>query len=105
MDYQLQRATSNFKTQLLTAISKKKMATDDVVIVDGLIRTLDLVTTIRIDQSDEENQDQIQAKVKDKRQRCKTTGNYGTRTGNHANNNKLLANIETHALERHVKSF
>ena len=65
-DYQLQRATSNFKTQLLTAISKKKMATDDVVIVDGLIRTLDLVTTIRIDQSDEENQDQIQAKVKDK---------------------------------------
>jgi hypothetical protein len=65
-DYQLQRATSNFKTQLLTAISKKKMATDDVVIVDGLIRTLDLVTTIRIDQADEANQDQIQAKVRDK---------------------------------------
>jgi len=65
-DYQLQRATSNFKTQLLTAISKKKMATDDIVIVDGLIRTLDLVTTIRIDQADEENQDQIQAKVRDK---------------------------------------
>ena len=65
-DYQLQRATSNFKTQLLTAISKKKMATDDVVIVDGLIRTVDLVTTIRIDQADEANQDQIQAKVRDK---------------------------------------
>jgi len=65
-DYQLQRATSNFKTELLTAISKKKMATDDVVIVDGLIRTLDLVTTIRIDQADEENQAQIQAKVRDK---------------------------------------
>ena len=65
-DYQLQRATTNFKTQLLTAINKKKMATDDVVIVDGLIRTLDLVTTIRIDQADEENQDQIKAKVRDK---------------------------------------
>jgi hypothetical protein len=65
-DYQLQRATSNFKTQLLNAISKKKMATDDVVIVDGLIRTLDLVTTIRIDQADEQNQVQIQAKVRDK---------------------------------------
>ena len=65
-DYQLQRATSNFKTQLLTAINKKKMATDDVVIVDGLIRTLDLVTTIRIDQAEEENQDQIKAKVRDK---------------------------------------
>ena len=65
-DFQLQRATSNFKTQLLDAISKKKMATDDIVVVDGLIRTLDLVTTIRIDQADEENQDQIQAKVRDK---------------------------------------
>ena len=65
-DFQLQRATSNFKTQLLTAINLKKMATDDVVIVDGLIRTLDLVTTIRIDQADEENQDQIRAKVRDK---------------------------------------
>ena len=65
-DFQLQRATSNFKTQLLTAINKKKMATDDVVIVDGLIRTLDLITTIRIDQAEEENQDQIKAKVRDK---------------------------------------
>tara|TARA_R110002110_G_scaffold39481_3_gene127344 strand:- start:915 stop:2501 length:1587 start_codon:yes stop_codon:yes gene_type:complete len=65
-DMQLQRATTNFKTQLLTAISKKRMATDDVVIVDGLIRTLDLVTTIRIDREEEKNQDQIKAKVRDK---------------------------------------
>ena len=42
------------------------MATDDVVIVDGLIRTLDLVTTIRIDREEENNQDQIKAKVRDK---------------------------------------
>ena len=65
-DFQLQRATTNFKTQLLTAINKKKMATDDVVIVDGLIRTLDLITTIRIDREEEENQDQIKARVRDK---------------------------------------
>jgi len=65
-DLQLQRATTNFKTQLLDAINKKKMATDDVVIVDGLIRTLDLVTTIRIDREEEENQDQIKARVRDK---------------------------------------
>jgi hypothetical protein len=65
-DLQLQRATSNFKTQLLAAIEPKKMATDDVVIVDGLIRTLDLVTTIRIDREQEENQEQIKAKVRDK---------------------------------------
>jgi len=35
------------------------MATDDIVIVDGLIRTLDLVTTIRIDREEQRNQEQI----------------------------------------------
>ena len=65
-DFQLQRATSNFKTELLSEMNKKKMATDDIVIVDGLIRTLDLITTIRIDKEQERNQDQIKAKVRDK---------------------------------------
>lgn len=65
-DLQLQRATTNFKTQLLAEINKKRMATDDVVIVDGLIRTLDLGVTIRIDKEEEENQDQIKNKVRDK---------------------------------------
>ena len=63
-DLQLQRATSNFKTQLLTAINKKKMATDDVVIVDGLIRTLELITTIRVDREEQKNQDQIISQVR-----------------------------------------
>lgn len=63
-DLQLQRATTNFKTQLLASINKKKMATDDVVIVDGLIRTLDLVTTIRIDKEEKKNQEQIINKVR-----------------------------------------
>jgi hypothetical protein len=65
-DLQLQRATTNFKTQLLDAINPKRMATDDVVIVDGLIRTLDLGVTIRIDREEEENQDSIKNKVRDK---------------------------------------
>jgi len=65
-DLQFQKATTNFKTQLLDAIEPKKMATDDVVIVDGLIRTLDLVTTIRVDREQEPNQEQIKAKVRDK---------------------------------------
>lgn len=65
-DLQFQKATTNFKTQLLNAIEPKKMATDDVVIVDGLIRTLDLVTTIRVDREQEPNQEQIKAKVRDK---------------------------------------
>jgi len=64
-DIQLQRATTNFKTQLLEAMSTKKMATDDLIIVDGLIRTIDLVVTVRIDKELEENQDQIKASVRD----------------------------------------
>ena len=39
---------------------------DDVVIVDGLIRTLDLAVSIRIDKEEEENQDAIKNKVRDK---------------------------------------
>ena len=65
-DLQLQRATTNFKTQLLDAINKKRMATDDIAIVDGLVRTLDLGVTIRIDKEEEENQDSIKTKVRDK---------------------------------------
>lgn len=65
-DFQLQRATSNFKTQLLAAMNEKKMMTDDIVIVDGLIRTLDLVCTIRVDQEQKENEDAIKAKVRNK---------------------------------------
>lgn len=65
-DLQLQRATTNFKTQLLDAINKKKMATDDIAIVDGLIRTLDLAVSIKIDREEEENQTTIQNKVRDK---------------------------------------
>lgn len=65
-DLQLQKATTNFKTQLLDALNEKKMATDEVVIVDGLIRTLDLVTTIKVDREEEDNQNLIIAKVRDK---------------------------------------
>ena len=65
-DLQLQKATPTFKTQLLDQINKKKMATDELVVVDGLIRTLDLVTTIRIDIEEKQNKDQIISKVKDK---------------------------------------
>jgi len=48
-DRQLRRATKEYKRQLLEALEEKKMLTDEVVIVDGLIRTLDLVVTITLD--------------------------------------------------------
>ena len=65
-DLQVQKATPNFKTNLLAAINKKKMATDEVVIVDGLIRTLDLITTIYVDEEQRGNETQVVAKVRGK---------------------------------------
>ena len=50
-DSQLQKASISFKNGLLTAIEPKKMITDDVVISDGLIRTLDLIITAHVDRS------------------------------------------------------
>ncbi|MAP53754.1 MAG: hypothetical protein CL605_02510 [Altibacter sp.] len=50
-DSQLRRATQEFKRQLLEAVETKKMITDEVIIVDGLIRTLDLVVTITLDEN------------------------------------------------------
>ena len=46
---QLQKATIDFKANLLKSMSEKKMLTDELVIVDGLIRTLDLITTLYVD--------------------------------------------------------
>ena len=65
-DFQLRKATPTFKSNLLSAINKKKMVTDEVVIVDGLVRTLDLVVTIKIDEEEENNQSTITGKVRDK---------------------------------------
>ena len=65
-DNQLQKAVPNFKISLLDALNIKKMVTDEVVISDGLIRTLDLVVTIKIDKLLEPQESTIMAKVRDK---------------------------------------
>lgn len=49
-DTQLRRATQEYKRQLLEAMENKKMITDEIVVVDGLIRTLDLIVTINLDE-------------------------------------------------------
>ena len=56
---QLRRATPQFKSELLASMNKKKMLTDELVIVDGLIRALDLVVTIKIDKENERLQQEI----------------------------------------------
>ena len=63
-DRQLQKSTPNFKQDLLTAINKEKMITDEVVVVDGLIRTLDLIVTIFIDREEEANEARIASQVR-----------------------------------------
>lgn len=46
---QLRKATPEYKRQLLEAIQEKKMLTDEPVVVDGLIRTIDVFVTINIE--------------------------------------------------------
>ena len=62
---QLRKSTPEFKRQLLQAIEDKKMLTDEVVVVDGLIRTLDLVISLRLDKRYENMESTIKAKVND----------------------------------------
>lgn len=64
-DLQLRKATPTFKKELLEAIEPKKMLTDEIVIVDGLIRTLDLVVTARIDRELRESSETIKLKIRD----------------------------------------
>ena len=63
-DIQLRKSTPEFKRQLITAINDLKMLTDEIVIVDGLIRTLDLNVTIRVDSKYESREESIKNKVR-----------------------------------------
>jgi len=64
-DLQMRKATPTFKKELIDAIEPKKMLTDEIVVVDGLIRTLDLVVTARIDRELRENSEIIKLKIRD----------------------------------------
>lgn len=61
---QLQQATIAFKSELLTAMQTKKMLTDEIVIVDGVVRTLDLVMTVRIDKNLSAKEELVKGKVR-----------------------------------------
>jgi len=56
---QLRRATQEYKKQLLESITPKKMLTDEVVVVDGLIRTMDLFLVLTLDSNFKSGQNQI----------------------------------------------
>tara|TARA_R100000458_G_scaffold13299_1_gene11104 strand:- start:6215 stop:7837 length:1623 start_codon:yes stop_codon:yes gene_type:complete len=63
---QLERASIAFKKELLDYFKNYKMLTDDVVISDGVVRTLDIVATVFIDKSNQRFSDSIKAKAADK---------------------------------------
>lgn len=61
---QFKRATPEFKRQLLTAIEPKKMLTDEIVVVDGLVRTIDPVFTIKCDAIYRQRESEIKLAVR-----------------------------------------
>lgn len=63
-DLQLRKATPEFKRQLVAGIDEKKMITDEVVVVDGLIRTIDTSITARVDKQYKANEETIKAKIR-----------------------------------------
>ena len=65
-DLQLKKATLSYKKELLDAINLKKMLTDDIVIVDGLVRSLDFHCTITIDKEFKNIEEGVKALVRDK---------------------------------------
>ena len=58
-DMQLQKASPTFKKNLLDDIYDKKMLTDHIVVNDGVIRTLDLTLTLRVDKEYKEIEEEI----------------------------------------------
>jgi len=65
-DLQVERATLAFKAELLEYLNTYKMFSDHLTIVDGLVRTVDLVCTIFVNRSQEPNVENIKSKVADK---------------------------------------
>ena len=61
---QLRAPTPEYSKQLLEAIEDKKMLTDNVVINQGLIRTLDLQLTVTLDRKFEFNETSITSRIK-----------------------------------------
>jgi len=64
-DTQLRRATQEYKKQLLESMESKKMLTDEIVVVDGLIRTLDIFLILTLDSTYKLGQNQIIQSARD----------------------------------------
>ncbi len=65
-DTQFQKVSSALKLELLAEINKRKMLTDEVVLVDGLIRTLDLVVSVALNDNDYFRREELKGKISKK---------------------------------------
>ena len=62
---QLERCSLLFKEELLNHLNNLKMMTDELTIVDGVIRTLDLNCTVMIDADDKQQENAIKQRAAD----------------------------------------
>jgi len=62
---QLEKSSLSYKNALLAALKPKKMMTDEVVVNDGYIATLDLVVSIRLDERLRSREQEVELKVRD----------------------------------------
>lgn len=62
-DTQFQKVTAALKLEFLEEINKRKMITDEVVLVNGLIRTLDMVVKVAITRNDYYRREEIKGKI------------------------------------------
>ncbi len=63
---QLERASIAFKHELLEYLNRYKMITDEITIVDGLIRTLDLKATLYLDKNFKPYEDDVKRAASNK---------------------------------------
>lgn len=60
---QLQKASIAFKQAMLSAMEEKKMLTDEIVLVDGLVRTLDIDLRISLDRRFQNQEESLKNKI------------------------------------------
>jgi len=59
----LERASFEFKKEMLEYLNKYRMLTDELTIVDGIVRTLDIVATLYIDRQQKLSSEDIKFRV------------------------------------------
>ncbi len=59
----LERASSEFKRELLEYLNNYRMLTDELTVVDGIVRTLDLAGTLYVDRSQKLSSEDVKQRV------------------------------------------